>query len=249
MTEQRWLPRSPTSWRAVAPPTPWGNGGSTRFDYALNVLAVARRITGKKNFLLGENFSMVARLKSTLSFSLGVRRESDVSSRPIWRIFLVINPRFSFPVPRFSALSSPRFCVFYNCMNTFNTAINWEDICTLHTHVRYILYCAWSFGPVYLLSDNYFRQLIGQTYWTHNFLSAFSRTFVTIDDANLKAAFSTATWLMMLLPSSCSIMSVTTRLITVSAAILLVSLVSGHVANFAAILLIKRTRISYYICG
>jgi hypothetical protein len=37
---------------------------------------------------------LVGKIRERTTFSLGVRRESDVSSQPIWRIFLVFNPRF-----------------------------------------------------------------------------------------------------------------------------------------------------------
>jgi hypothetical protein len=54
-------------------------------------------------------------------FALSVRRRSDGTRRLILRIFPNFFPVFSLLRVAIYTSTSPRFCVFYTCMNTFNT--------------------------------------------------------------------------------------------------------------------------------
>jgi hypothetical protein len=57
-----------------------------------------------------------------MTFSLNVLGESDAPSLPVWRIFLSCRSRvFSLFFAIFDVILAQIY-VFYNCMNTFNTA-------------------------------------------------------------------------------------------------------------------------------
>ncbi len=56
-------------------------------------------------------------------FLLNVLGENDVSSPPVWRIFNRVVPAFSYYFSAIFDLILTQIYVFYNCMNTFNTAV------------------------------------------------------------------------------------------------------------------------------
>ncbi len=62
------------------------------------------------------------RKSAKVTFAISVRRRSDGTGRLFSRIFRVPFPYSLYVRVTICTSTSPRFCVFYICMNTFNTA-------------------------------------------------------------------------------------------------------------------------------